>query len=218
MSRRTRSVAVAVNAWNDARRKIVAQTSQPPILRPEIVPPLADAVRLVNGDEPYADLLQGSPERLAALADQPLGRHVQQPAAIARAGCARTASRSPGSSVLFRYVGLDPVDPEAVDLILHQRDEWRHDEREPAAARRVPRRIDQRGRLKADGLAAARGEDDHAVARAENGVHRFPLQRPEARKNPRRGEARPAARDQRLAYRVSTYSSTRRWNAAASSS
>jgi hypothetical protein len=164
-------------------RKIVAQTSQPPILRSEVVPPLADAVRLVDGDEPEADLLQDSPERFAAVADQPLGRHVQQPAA-ALAQAREDGVALDGEQRAVQIRRLDAVDAEPVDLILHQRDERRHDQRQPATGGRVPMRIDQGGRLKADRLAAARGQDDHAVARAENGVHRFPLQRPEARKAP----------------------------------
>ena len=51
MSLRTRSVAVAVNACMLTPGSIWPQLGELPILRPEIVSPLADAVRLVDGDE-----------------------------------------------------------------------------------------------------------------------------------------------------------------------
>ena len=155
MSRRTRSVAVAVNAWNDDAREIVAQPSELAVLRPEIVAPLADAVRLVDGDEAHAALLQHPPEALAALADQPLGRHVEQPAAILAQRWRGPRRARAAVSVLFRYDGRDAVDAQAVDLILHQRDERRHDQRE-AAARRRQRRVGGAG-ARADRPAPAPG-------------------------------------------------------------
>ena len=51
-------MAVAVNAWSDDAGKVVAQPPELPVLGPEVVAPLADAVRLVDGDEPDAALLQ----------------------------------------------------------------------------------------------------------------------------------------------------------------
>ena len=51
MSSRTRTVAVAVKAWMRHAGKLVAQQAQLPVLGPEVVAPLADAVRLVHGDE-----------------------------------------------------------------------------------------------------------------------------------------------------------------------
>ncbi len=119
-------------------RKVVAQTSELPILGPEIVAPLADAVRLVDGDEPHADLLQQAAERLAAVADQPLGRHVQQAAAsLAQAGQDGVALAGQQGAVQIRR--LDAVDAQPVDLILHQRDERRHDQREPGTTSAVER-------------------------------------------------------------------------------
>ena len=88
--------------------KVVAQPPQLPVLRTEIVPPLADAVRLVDGDEPHAALLQQPPQRRAAFADQPLGRHVQQPAAVRRAGSRSPRRARPAVSVLFRYDAATP--------------------------------------------------------------------------------------------------------------
>ena len=54
MSRRTRAVAVAVNAWRLIGGQRVAQLRELAVLRPEVMPPLADAVRLVDRDEAHA--------------------------------------------------------------------------------------------------------------------------------------------------------------------
>ncbi len=78
MSRRTRAVAVAVNACRLACGNSVAELAEPAVLGPEVVAPLADAVRFVHGDEAHADLSEPAHEAIAAIADQPFGRHVQQ--------------------------------------------------------------------------------------------------------------------------------------------
>ena len=60
------------------RRPALAQPRELAVLGPEIVTPLADAVRFVDRDEadrPRASMIQ---EAVAPLADQPLGRDVEQ--------------------------------------------------------------------------------------------------------------------------------------------
>ena len=69
------------------------------------------------------------------------------------------------------------VDAQAVDLILHQRDE-RRDHHADAVG------LDDRRRLEAQRLAAAGRQHDDAVARRENRVHRLALERTEARETP----------------------------------
>ena len=157
------------------RRELLAQPSQLPVLRPEIVAPLADAVRLVDRDETQARLLQHAPQRLAALADDALRRHVEQPAAaVAHAREHLVALVRQERAVQIR--GGDAVDAKPVDLILHQRNQRRDDEREA--------RIDDRRRLEAERFAAAGRQDDDAVARIEDRVHRLALQRAERRVAP----------------------------------
>src|SRR5436309_9076063 len=56
----------------------VAKPPELPILGPEVMPPLADAVRLVNRDEAHAAGGEAMEKHLAALSNQPLGRDVQQ--------------------------------------------------------------------------------------------------------------------------------------------
>ena len=48
------------------------------VLRPEIVPPLADAMGLVDCDELHVAPRQASQESIAPLAGKPLGRDIQQ--------------------------------------------------------------------------------------------------------------------------------------------
>jgi hypothetical protein len=107
--------------------KILAQPSQLPVLGPEVVAPLADAVGLVDRDEAHAGLLQHPPQRLAPFADDPFRRHVEQTAALlADAGQHLVPLVRQERAV---QVGRrDAVDAQAVDLILHQRNQRRHDE------------------------------------------------------------------------------------------
>ncbi len=99
-----------------------------------------------------------------------------------------TASRSSGVCVLFKIRGGDAVHAQTVHLILHQRDERRHDQRESLRASRIRRPVEplppdvrgrthhDRRRLKTERLAAAGRQDDDAVAAIEDGVHRVALQ------------------------------------------
>ena len=51
MSRRTASVAVAVSAMHGGRAELLAGLAEPGVVGPEVVPPLADAVGLVDGQQ-----------------------------------------------------------------------------------------------------------------------------------------------------------------------
>jgi len=73
----------------------------------------------------------------------------------------------------------DAVDAEPVDLILHQRDE-RRDDQAQALGR-------DRGRLKAERLAAAGRQDDDAVARGEDSRASLRAGGGGIRRNPTRG-------------------------------
>ena len=100
-------------------RKILAQPSELAILRTEIVAPLADTVRFVDGDEPQVRLVQHPPQRPTALAGDPLGRYVQEPAPILAHACEHFVAlvrQERAVQVRRRHA----VDAQAVDLILHQ--------------------------------------------------------------------------------------------------
>ena len=183
-------------------REIVAQPSELPVLRPEIVAPLADAVRLVDRDEAHVRLLQQPPQRLAAFADQPLGRHVQQAAAVRRARSraprrARAAAACCSSTTRRRRrrAGRRP-DPSSA----------RSAARRPARSRR--RRRGRRGRTRSERPPAP---GSRATCRRRSAARRRCRARrgwraslraaaDGSRRSPRRGGARRAAaprRDQR---------------------
>ena len=151
--------------------KIVAQASELAIFRTEVVPPLADAVRLVDRDEADAGGREHPAQRLASLGHDPLGRDVQQPApAVAHARQHAVALVRQQRAV---QVGRrDPIGTQAVDLIFHQRYERRDDQRNADA----PLPVDDCRRLKAQRLATAGREHDNAIARGEDCMHRLALQ------------------------------------------
>ena len=127
--------------------ELIAQPPELAVLGPEIVPPLADAVRLVDGDEPHAAFAQEAAQAIAALADEPLRRHVEQPARIgANPRQHLVALRQRQRAV--QVGGRHAIHPKAVDLILHQRDQRRNDQRHAAARRRAPVRSTTAGAWK----------------------------------------------------------------------
>ena len=163
-----------------------AQPAELAVLRPEVVAPVADAVRFVDGDEAHAPARELPLKAGAAIAHQPLGRDVEQPQPPVAERRQRRRALVGGRGAVEtrrRHAALD----QAVDLVLHQRDERRDDERD---AGRV---ADQRRRLKADRFAAAGRHDDEAVAAIEDGVDRLPLQRTKALEPPVVREDAPRA-------------------------
>ena len=135
------------------------QPPELPVLGPEIVSPLADAVRFVHRDEADAAGREQVEEAVAALADQPLGRDVEQAiASLAQAGDdVRLLVRRERAVVERRR---HAVADERVDLVLHQRDERRDDDRET--------RPHERRRLEAQRLAAAGRQHDDRIAAREH--------------------------------------------------
>ena len=66
-------VGVQADAWQET-----LQSSELSVLRPEVVAPLADAVRFVHRDEADARRREERQEAVAAFAHQPLGRDIEQ--------------------------------------------------------------------------------------------------------------------------------------------
>ena len=131
-----------------------------------------------------------SPEAGAAVAHQPLGRDVEQlEAAVAQAVVGRLPLRRSTRAVEARR--RDAAGDQAVDLVLHQRDQGRDDEREPVVA-------DERRHLEAERLAAAGRQHDDAVAPLEHGADGRALQRPQRSRSPSSAAGRRRRRGQRL--------------------
>ncbi len=199
MSCRTRAVAVAVNACRPTPGQVLAQHCELPVLGAEIVAPLADAVRFVDGDEARRPAAEQRHEPVPPLAYQPLGRDVQEPIPpVAQARHhARPRVRPQRAVVAGRG---DAVADERVDLILHQRDQRRDDDRQPLA--------NERRRLEADRFPAAGRQHDERVAPVENRLHRLLLERPERRVAPDPFEHREEHASSLRAGRGSSHGST----------
>ena len=104
MSCRTRRVALAVKAAIGLIGKMLAQRAQLPVLRPELVAPLRNAMRFVDGEEGDRNALQPAD---GVLPRQPLRRKIQQPVRALRAPAASPrAARSEASELLSTAAGI----------------------------------------------------------------------------------------------------------------
>ena len=112
--------------------EIRAKLSQPAILGSKVVPPVADAVRLVDGKRRHFGLFE---QRQRPTGQQSLRRQKQQP-------------KLAPQELLLDLVLHDPIQRavqrrrrvaarvEPVHLVLHQRDQWAHDHRRPVEQQR----------------------------------------------------------------------------------
>ena len=132
--------------------------AQAQIFRAEIVTPLRDAMRLVDGEKIDLDLPQGGDR---VVAQQPFGRDIEK--------SQRTLVEATRDPPAFVGIGggiearrLDPGLAQLGDLVAHQRDQRRNHQSEAAA--------DDRRELEAERLAAARRHDrEHVLARERGG-------------------------------------------------
>ena len=109
-------------------------------------------------------------ETFAAVADEPLGRHVHQSQRSA------PKPREDGGLLIRRERTViagrgHTVADKRVDLVLHQRDQGRYHDGQTIA--------DERRGLEAERFPAASRKDDDGIVAGEDGGHRFTLQRPE---------------------------------------
>ena len=158
ISSRTTGVAVAVHASARASRQVSEQAADLEILRPEVVSPLADAVRFVDGHERTAQIGEEAAEAGEA---QPLRGDVDQlvvaPGHQAHAPAHLAAVHGGGEIRRGHAAGA-----ERLHLIVHQRDQGRDDE---------GRAVEQRGgKLIDEALAAAGGGHEEESAGGEQRV------------------------------------------------
>ena len=140
----------------DQRRPadVVHDGTDAPILRAEIVAPLRNAVRLVDGIERHLDLAQ---ERNVVLLGERFGREVEQFGPAGQHILLHLIDRSPVERRV-QEVGNSLVLAEGahgIDLILHQGDQRRDDDRHAVHQ--------QRRQLVAKALAAAGGHQHERV-------------------------------------------------------
>ena len=140
----------------DAREPL-GQHLELTVFGPEVVSPLGDAVRLVDGEQRQ---LRAREQRQGPLLQQPLGRNVEE--IEAARGDARFERRL--LAIVERRIEerrLDAGLRQRLDLILHQRDQRRDDD-----AGAGP---DEGGDLIAKRLAAARRHQGEHVAAGDHG-------------------------------------------------
>ena len=155
-------------------RQLRQQMAELQVIGPEVVAPFADAVRLVDGDQRAAQLREQSAEGRRS---QALGRDVQEPQLAA------LGAREPPSDLRGlerrRQIGRGhAARGERIDLVVHQRDERRDDQRGAGEQRG--------GELVAETLAASRRRHQQDPAAAEELLDRLALPRAEV------GVAEPA--------------------------
>ena len=128
------------------------------VVRPEVVAPLRHAVRFVDDEPRDRHVAQGADE---VRRGEALRRDVQQPArrphapSVDLAACVRRQHR-------VERRGPETATVQLVHLILHQRDERRHDERRPGQQ--------QRRQLKAERLAGAGRHHRQQIVAVENSL------------------------------------------------
>ena len=122
---------------------LLGKLSEPQVVGPKIVPPFRDAMGFIDGEQRDPRTLNGLAE---AFVDEPFRGDVQQPQP-ARANVVHDGPIFVQRQRRIQPPGGDAPGGERVDLIFHQGDQWRHDERQT--------RQQQGGNLVAERLAAA---------------------------------------------------------------
>ena len=144
-----------------------AEPGKPPVVGPEIMAPLADAVRLVDDQAGRSDAAQRVAECAAA---ESLRRDVQQAQASGRQLGFHVRALV-GHEARVQRGRRDTACAEPVDLVLHQRDERGDHDRRALEQ--------QRGELEAERLPCPRRHDGHEVAALEDRECRLELAWPE---------------------------------------
>ena len=153
--------------------QVAGALGQLEVVGPEVVPPLGDAVRLVDREQRDPRPLELGEE---ALVVEALGRDVQEPQrALAEPLVDRALLRRVDARV--EPCRVDPASLQEVDLVFHQRDQGRDDDRDPVE--------EQRRQLVADALAAPGREDGERRAPGEERLDHLLLARA------KRAEAEP---------------------------
>ncbi len=140
----------------DARyiRKQLGQLSQLQVFRAEVVTPLRHAVRFVDGKQGNLEVLQ---ERQHAWLDQTLRGEVEH-FDFAQTDAVGQVALLLGAEGRVECSGRYAQFIQRRNLVVHQRDEWRHDHAQPVAQQ--PRH------LKTQGLAATGGHQHQRIATA----------------------------------------------------
>ena len=124
-------------------RERVEQRKEQPVVRPEVVPPFADAMRLVDRDQRQRHLLD---QRAKAFAGRPLGRDVEQ---LQLAALQPLDGRGAVGIGRGQRGGTQPERFGCADLVVHQRDQRGDDQHRPGQGQRrhlIAERLARAGR------------------------------------------------------------------------
>ncbi len=133
--------------------------AQPAVVGPEVVAPFRDAMGFVDDEARDRHVAQHLHEMIRR---EPLRRDIEQ-AQLARSGRPDRVRARIGGQHRVQRRGADPPPVELVDLVLHQRDERRHDQRRA--------RQHQRGQLEPQRLPGAGRHDGQDVPPLQHGPH-----------------------------------------------
>ena len=163
----------------DARHagELIGQTRQAAVFRAELMSPLRDAMRLVDGEQRK---LQARQPLQRAVRQQPLRRDVEQ-IELLLDQVARGAARLRRVELGMQCAGGDAKLAQRRDLIVHQRDQRRDHYRGAAPA--------QRRHLEADALAATGRRQHQRVAAGDDMTYHLLLLATEARESRTPGAA-----------------------------
>ena len=145
--------------------QMLPELRQLPILRPKIMPPLTDAMRLIHRDRRHVPLTQ-LPQK--TLRHDPLRRRIQQlvvPLHQPRPSPTRLRPLNRRIQQCRRH----PARRQRIHLILHQRDQWRHHQRHPLPS--------QRRQLKTQRLPRPCRQNRHHIPTRQCRIHDLPLKR-----------------------------------------
>ena len=140
--------------------------AQAQILRPKVMPPLADTVRLVHREQLRPQLFR---QRGKLRREKPLRRHVQQPSETVLELPHHLAPLDRRQRAVEQH-RRDPLVSQLLDLVLHQRDQRRDDDGQPV--------LDRCGKLIAQALARPRRHDAEHVLAAQHVLDHLALGRP----------------------------------------
>ncbi len=167
ISSRVRSSAVAVSAMRGTRGEPLGENLELAVFGTEVVAPLGDAVRLVDGEQRQ---LRAREQRQRPLLQQPLGRDIED--IEAARGDAAFERRL--LAIVERRVeerGPDADLGQRLHLVLHQRDQRRDDDAGAGSNESrdlVAQRLAAAGRHQRQRIAAGdHGGDDVGLMRAE---------------------------------------------------
>ena len=144
-----------------------AQFPEADVFRPEVVPPLRNAVSLVDGEQADAYSRKPAEERVG---HEPLGRYIEQVKLPRMQSCQHPSGFGLAEGGIVEG-GAHPVGDESVDLVLHQGYQGRYDDADAGP-------VESRD-LVADRLPPAGRHQDEIILAPDQSLHDLLLERPE---------------------------------------